>query len=94
MPCRTITLCGTGRPLILAVLYCSASTDLPEPVWSPGAELKRTEEEGEAEEVEEKEEEEVSHGGGTHTNVTQAAHMLIRLMAKIILLENQLTAEL
>ena len=73
----------TGRPLILAVLYCSASTDLPEPVWSPGAELKRTEE---VEEV-------VSHGR-THTNVTQAAHTLIRLMAKIILLEIQATAEL
>ena len=39
------------------------------------------------------EEEEVSHGR-THTNVTQAAHMLIRLMAKIILLEIQVTAEL
>ena len=38
-------------------------------------------------------EEVVSHGR-THTNVTQAAHTLIRLMAKIILLEIQATAEL
>ena len=67
-------------------LCYSAATDLPEPVRSPGAELKRMEEE-----VEE-EEEEVSHGSrGTHSNVTQAAHMLIRLMAKIILLEHQVT---
>ena len=69
-----------------STLCYSAATDLPEPVRSPGAELKRMEEE------EEEVEEEVSHGSrGTHSNVTQAAHMLIRLMAKIILLEHQVT---
>ena len=57
----------------------SAQTDLPEPVGRPGAELKRTEE------VEE--EEEVSHGW-THTNVTLDGHTLISLMAKIILEQN------
>ena len=92
-------MCVVQPPTYLsAVLYhCAvgrASTDLPEPVGSPGAELKRTEEEAEEEKEEEEEEVvEVSHGW-THTNVTLAAHMLIRLMAKIILLEIQVTAEL
>ena len=72
--------CTAAAHLHLPLLYCGASTDLPEPVGSPGAELKRTEEE--------EEEVEVSHGW-THSNVTQAAHTLIRLMAKIILLETQ-----
>ena len=90
-------MCVVQPPTYLsAVLYhCAvgrASTDLPEPVGSPGAELKRTEEE-EEEEEEKEEVVEVSHGR-THTNVTLAAHMLIRLMAKIILLEIQVTAEL